>query len=335
MKFIRHWLIRARSQLLAPARHRQLQALAARKAAPMTVLFYHRVADVHANDWTISCREFTRHVDYCRRHFELIGLDELQRRVHLGASARPSVTFTFDDGYAENCQFALPLLIRHQIPTVYFVATRHVLEQRPFPHDLRAGRPLPVNTLEQLREIAHQGVEIGLHTRTHCDFSVVRNPREIHREIVSAKGELEKMIGLRVRYFAVPYGLPRHLTQAVVDATSEAGLFGFCSAYGAYNLPGRDPFHIRRVHGDPEFARFQNWLQFDRRKLDREPNVAYVVPRGLPNFNDLGPVIPRHGKHATASLADGTASTSGTMNAAPQVGGAIIGATTATVKGTA
>ena len=276
--YLREPILRCRNVALAPQRRWRLGRMSARGEAPMCVLFYHRVADTYPNGWTISRRDFARHVDHCRRHFELVGLDEVQRRVRENHSPGVSVTFTFDDGYAENCEFALPLLARHAVPTVYFVATGHVLGQRPFPHDVHARRPLPVNTPAQLREWADRGIEIGLHTRNHADFSVVRKPRDIHREVVAAKHELESLIGRPVRYFAVPYGLPEHVTQAVVDATVEAGLWGFCTAYGAYNLPGRDAFHLRRIHGDPGFARLQNWLQFDPRKLRREPNVAYVGP---------------------------------------------------------
>ncbi|MEM9588635.1 MAG: polysaccharide deacetylase family protein [Planctomycetota bacterium] len=239
----------------------------------MSVLFYHRVADEHPNDWTISTQQFERHVDHCRRHCELVSLDEVQRRVASGRNDRPTVTFTFDDGYAENCRFALPLLIRHRVPTVYFVATQNVIKQRPFPHDKQAGMALPVNTPEEIVAAADGGIEIGLHTRTHPDFSAITDIDQVRREIIEGKFELEDMIGRPVRYFAVPYGMPAQLTRAVIQVTREAGLAGFCSAFGAYNLPGRDPFHIRRIHGDPQFCRLQNWLSFDSRKLKHEPEI--------------------------------------------------------------
>ena len=47
----------------------------------------------------------------------------------------------------------------------------------------------------------------------------------------------------------------------------EAGYAGVCSAYGGYNFPGDDPFHLRRFHADCEFIRFKNWLTIDPRKL--------------------------------------------------------------------
>jgi hypothetical protein len=99
---------------------------------------------------------------------------------------------------------------------------------------------------------------------------------------MEAKDELEQMIGRAIRYFAFPYGMPEQLTEEAIEVVQEAGFAGFCSAFGGYNLPGRDAFHIRRCHGDPEFSRFVNWLSFDPGKLRKEPVVRYSnnTPQG-------------------------------------------------------
>ncbi|MEO9595388.1 polysaccharide deacetylase family protein [Rhodopirellula bahusiensis] len=237
----------------------------------MSVLFYHRVADEQPNPWTISNGEFERHVDYCRENFELISLEEVQQRLDSGHSPRPSVTFTFDDGYSENCNFALPLLIRHKIPCTYFVTTENVRDGHPFEHDLRLKCPLPINTIEQLKAAADGGIEIGLHTANHVDFNQVRTVEKLNEEIVEAKDNLEAMINGPVRYLAVPFGLPQQMRPAVIETARKCGLKGICSAYGAYNLIGDDSFHIRRFHGDPQFNRLRNWLTYDDRKNRRRP----------------------------------------------------------------
>lgn len=275
-----HALLDARVAVVAPYRRARLDRMCEKGDAPVLVPFYHRVADSRPNDWTISTEQFQLHVDHCREHFDLIDLAEVQRRIRTSDSPRPAVSFTFDDGYAENSEFALPLLIENRVPCTYFVATAHIRQQHPFPHDTRAGIPLPVNTLGQLREASEAGIEIGLHTRNHVDFSLINDPLTVRREIVEAKDELEQMIGCPVRYFAFPYGLPQQLTPPAIDAVVEAGLLGFCSAFGGYNLVGRDEFHIRRFHGDRQFARLRNWLSFDSSKVWREPVVRYALSTG-------------------------------------------------------
>ncbi|MCC9657605.1 polysaccharide deacetylase family protein [Rhodopirellula sp. JC737] len=273
MTLIRSAAISTRLAFQMPWRRRQVKQMCRDGKAPMSVLFYHRVADSIPNPWTISNREFERQVDYCREHFELISLEEVQHRLESGHSPRPTATFTFDDGYAENCAFALPLLIRHRIPCTYFVTTANVRTGEPFEHDVRRNAPLPINTVEQLRAAADAGIEMGLHTANHVDFNQVRSIDHLQREIVDAKADLESMLDRPVRYLAVPFGMPEQMRPAVLQTARDCGLIGICSAYGAYNLIGDDSFHIRRFHGDPEFNRFRNWLTFDNRKNIRRPDL--------------------------------------------------------------
>lgn len=250
--------------------------------APISVLFYHRVADTHPNPWTISTSAFQRSMEYCRDHFEMISLAEAQRRIESGVSPRPAVTITFDDGYAENSQFALPYLIRHRIPCTYFVTTDHVREGRPFQHDVARGQPLAIDTPELLRAAALSGIDIGVHTANHVDFNQITQREQLEYEIITAKADLEAMVEQSVQYFAVPFGFPPQMRPAVFETARRCGIVGVCSAYGAYNLIGQDSFHIRRYHGDPEFIRLKNWLSFDPRKVGIEPalpmNDILVAP---------------------------------------------------------
>jgi peptidoglycan/xylan/chitin deacetylase (PgdA/CDA1 family) len=90
-------------------------------------------------------------------------------------------------------------------------------------------------------------------------------------EIIGSKRDLEAITGRTVRYFAFPFGLHANLSQAAFQTAFRAGYWGVCSAYGGYNLPGDDPFHIHRIHGDPSWARFCNWMTADPRKFRRIP----------------------------------------------------------------
>lgn len=236
---------------------------AARRGAAIAIVFYHRVADDHPNPWTISNRRFLRQIRWLQDHFELISLAEAQRRVRTGDSPRPAVAVTFDDGYAENCEYALPLLIKERIPCAYFVASQFVLENRPFPHDVEAGRPLPVNTPEQIRSLARAGIEIGAHTRRHINLGEVSDPNVLHEEVVLAGRDLREISGHPVRYFAFPYGQPCQLNSQVFELAAEAGYEGVCSAYGGYNVVGGDAFHLQRVHADPYMLRFKNHVSVD------------------------------------------------------------------------
>lgn len=249
-----------------PLRLRRLAAARKRRACPIAVLFYHRVADHDSNPWTIDCASFRRQIDWLARHYEFVSLPQAQDRIRSGGGDRPAVSITFDDGYQDNCQFALPLLLDRGIPCTYFVSWRHVSQNKPFRHDLDRGRPLAPNTVDQLRQLAAAGVEIGGHTRSHADLGKISDPEALHDEVIVAGAELAAAIGRPMRYFAFPFGLHANLNRQAFQMARQAGYLGVCSAYGGYNLPGDDPFHLQRIHADPQFVRFVNWMTFDPRK---------------------------------------------------------------------
>lgn len=278
MNPIRSAALACQNLLLANHRKQRIEDLGREGRAPCHVAFYHRVADSHPNGWTISRDGFKQHIDYFESRFDIVDLAEVQRRVDQADSAEPTVSITFDDGYAENCEFALPLLIQRNLPCTYFVSTKHILDQQPFGHDQTVGMALPVNTPKQIREFSDAGIEMGCHTRTHPDFSKVQDRSTVRDEILIGKQELEQITGREARYFAFPFGLPDQLTQVAIETVVEAGFKGFCSAFGAYNVIGRDSFHIRRFHGDPEMSRLKRWCAFDESKLAVEPEIHFTLP---------------------------------------------------------
>ena len=232
------------------------------------VLFYHRIADDAASPWTLANELFARHMRWLKAHFDLVSLAEAQRRIGSGVNHRPAVSITFDDGYAANCDAALPLLVAEKIPCTYFVSSKCVLQGVPFPHDVARGCEGRPNSLADLRAMAAAGIEIGAHTRSHADLSRLKNPHKLYDEVVVAGEELQQAIGTAVRYFAFPFGLSENLNRAVFKLAHEYGYEGVCSAYGGYNFPGDDPFHIQRICAD-DMLRLKNWLTVDPRKTLR------------------------------------------------------------------
>jgi peptidoglycan/xylan/chitin deacetylase (PgdA/CDA1 family) len=238
---------------------------------PISVLFYHRVADEHPNPWTISNAGFKAQLDWLCSGFDLISLSDCQARIRSGFSNRPALCITFDDGYAENSQQAIPLLLERQIPFTYFVAWKHVRHQRPFAHDVARRCPLAVDTVQSIRAIADQGVEIGSHTLSHVDLGAIRDEAAIRREVVDSKTDMEQFLGRPVRYFAFPFGQRKNLNRRAFELGKQAGYRGMCSAYGGYNEIGGDAFHLQRFHGDPELDYLRCWLDFDPRVRRRRP----------------------------------------------------------------
>jgi peptidoglycan/xylan/chitin deacetylase (PgdA/CDA1 family) len=232
------------------------------------VLFYHRVADEHPTEWTVSNDLFRRQIDWLQARCELISLEEAQRRIRRPHNTRPAVAITFDDGYAENCRYAIPLLIKRRIPCTYFATLWNVRHGQPFEHDRALGLELPANTIDELRAMADSGIEIGSHCRHHDDLALVDDHDRLHDEVVAAGGELAGLVGHPVRYIAFPFGHYLNIRTDALAMARGAGYLGFCSGYGGYNLPGEDPFHLQRIHADGDMIRLRNRAAIDPRRLE-------------------------------------------------------------------
>lgn len=104
----------------------------------LTVLTYHRVHDDATGqpfDRTVidaTSHELGRQLETMRRYFTLIGLSELS--AHLKGASLPDnpAMVTFDDGYRDCYDRALPILLAQGVKGVFFVATSYVTHRRMF-----------------------------------------------------------------------------------------------------------------------------------------------------------------------------------------------------------
>ncbi|MEQ1824873.1 MAG: polysaccharide deacetylase family protein [Pirellula sp.] len=259
-------------------RSRLAQSFCREQWFPACILFYHRVSNHSMNGWSIPVSNFVCQLEWLQRHVCPASLDDIRSTQLLGTRSKPMVGVTFDDGYAENCQHAIPLLLERRIPVTYFVSTHFVETGEPFPHDLSAGTPLRPNTIREIQTMADQGIQIGAHSHTHIDFGKPLSEQSLRSEIVDVRKKLQDWSGQPVDYFAFPFGHQENISQQAIDCVFNAGYKCFLSAAGGFNWPGQDANHLHRIHGDPGFAAFKNWLTFDPRKIRSKSQIEYSQP---------------------------------------------------------
>ncbi len=93
--------------------------------ARLSILIFHRVAPKRDELYPgeVTQQEFDRICGYLREWFNVLPLGEAARRLTEGTLPSRALSITFDDGYADNHDVALPLLQRHRLPATFFVAT--------------------------------------------------------------------------------------------------------------------------------------------------------------------------------------------------------------------
>jgi len=95
------------------------------------VIGYHRVVEHFASEAKVempsmltSLAMFERHLDCLGKSFRFASLDEIGDRLRNGLPFHePVATITFDDGYRDVYELALPMLERKGIPAAMFVVT--------------------------------------------------------------------------------------------------------------------------------------------------------------------------------------------------------------------
>ncbi|MFN3216435.1 MAG: polysaccharide deacetylase family protein [Acidimicrobiales bacterium] len=196
------------------------------------MLLYHTVSE---KDWRFATDPvaFADHLDALvadgRRLCTIADL------VAAPLDAGPGLAVTFDDGYRDNLDVALPLLAERGIPATIFVTTSYIDGTAPAP-----GRML---SPDGVRELHSAGIEVGSHGRRH--LSHLRLSRaEIRDEMRSSRAWLEDVVGAEVVSFAYPHG---HHDRRGREEVVAAGYRSASIVMNAVARPERDPFAISRL----------------------------------------------------------------------------------------
>lgn len=159
------------------------------------------------------------------------------------AKGEPGVAITFDDGYADNLQHAVPILAHHRFPATIFVVSGHLGSTLPREQEPENGRLM---TPDELREAAACGIQIGAHTVHHPRLATLP-PASQEQEIVRSKQRLETILEAPVTAFAYPYGAALDFGPETEQLVAEAGFHYACANQYGHNSPVRNCWALRRI----------------------------------------------------------------------------------------
>jgi peptidoglycan/xylan/chitin deacetylase (PgdA/CDA1 family) len=108
----------------------------------LVVLGYHRVVERFDQEcrtmmpsMLVSRAMLERHLECLGRHYRFVSLDDIDAAVGAARRGKPAAAVTFDDGYRDVYELAVPLLRRKGIPAAVFVVTSAVGSDQPLLHD--------------------------------------------------------------------------------------------------------------------------------------------------------------------------------------------------------
>jgi len=187
------------------------------------ILMYHGVADVATDPYhlCVTPARFAEQMATLQRlGLRGVGIATLVDAMRAGRQ-RGLVGITFDDGYVNVLEAALPELKRHG-----FTASVYIISGRlGGTNEWDEGPAWPLLSASQAGELAAAGMEIGSHSATHVRLAGLA-AGQLETEVSGSRASLSELTGAPVRGFAYPYG---SMDAAARRAVHDAG-YGYACA---------------------------------------------------------------------------------------------------------
>ncbi len=224
------WLMRTRGRL---------------DTSGLRILFYHRVSD-DRDELAVTPSSFAEQMDYLAS--EAYRVVDVLSAIDLLESGKPlarTVALTFDDGFLDLAEHALPILSEHDFSGTVFVAPA-VTDGRTSFSWYQEEQP-PLLAWEDILELDRDGtLRFEAHSLTHPNLPALDDD-EARLEISGSKLELENRLGRVVRAFSYPSGLYGEREERIA---AEAGYQVAVSCEPGVNDRSTDRFALRRRQVD-------------------------------------------------------------------------------------
>ena len=213
---------------------------------PIPILMYHNVERAPKG---VGLRGLYVTPGRFRRQMQLLkwlgyrGISQAEAVPYLrGEASGKVVVITFDDGYRDNLEHALPVLC-----DCGFRATCHVVSDAIGAYNRwdaeQLGARKAVMSAAELRQWVAAGMEVGAHSRSHARLPEL-DEDALYAEVQGSRAALEDLLGRAVTSFCYPYGAAGERERALVR---ELGFASAVSVRRARARPGDDLWNLPRV----------------------------------------------------------------------------------------
>lgn len=173
----------------------------------MSILCYHSLDPGWTSPLAVPPGVFASHAAWLARSRDVVSAERAAAAMSWrGTLPGKMSALTFDDGYADLYEHALPVLTRHRLPATVFLVAATLSDAQavdwvddPPAHELRTL------TTEQVLEMQEAGVTFGSHSRAHLDLTTL-SYEDCVADLKGSREVLEGLLGRRVPLLAYPRG---------------------------------------------------------------------------------------------------------------------------------
>ena len=223
------------------------------------VLNYHQVEQKNGNPLTLWPDQFEAQMAYLADEgYTTITIDEMMDALENGAPLpEKPVIITFDDGYADNYEYAYPILKKYGFKATIFLI-----------YDFTNAYPNYL-TWEQIDEMKQSGlIRFESHTMTHANLAELDSADELRHEIADSHDLLSEKIGYDMHYIAYPGG---RVNPEIEEITRAAGYRGGFTVHYGLSTPTEGRYQMDRI---PIFGANMHTLTRFKLRLAFAPLIA-------------------------------------------------------------
>ena len=223
------------------------------------VLNYHQVEQKNGNPLTLWPDQFEAQMAYLADEgYTTITIDEMMDALDHGTPLpEKPVIITFDDGYADNYEYAYPILKKYGFKATIFLI-----------YDFTNAYPNYL-TWEQIDEMKQSGlIRFESHTMTHANLAELDSADELRHEIADSHDLLSEKIGYDMHYIAYPGG---RVNPEIEEMTRAAGYRGGFTVHYGLSTPTEGRYQMDRI---PIFGANMHTLTRFKLRLAFAPLIA-------------------------------------------------------------
>jgi peptidoglycan/xylan/chitin deacetylase (PgdA/CDA1 family) len=197
------------------------------------VLNYHSIGAEPENSLVLDPGKFAAQMEYLSKHgFTPLSISDFTQIMEKRRKAPPKpVLLTFDDGYADNYELAMPVLKRYGFPATLFLSPGLVGQEGYL-------------TWEQVKEMHDAGWDIEPHAVTHPNLPMLSAAKQ-KEEITGARRQIEEKLGTTADIFCYPYGAYDKRTLAILKETGFRFAFTIKQGWASSAQP---PLQLKRIY---------------------------------------------------------------------------------------
>lgn len=209
------------------------------------ILFYHRVSDDH-DELAVTPRRFRQQMDYlASQSYCVVDVLEAVELLDDGVASAKTVGLSFDDGFVDVAEQALPILQERGFRATVFVATAVSAGWAKF--DWYREQQPAVLGWDEIVDLDREGtLRFEAHSLTHPSLPALR-AEAAEEEIFGSKAALEARLERPVQVFAYPSGLFGLRERGLVEA---AGFRAAVTCEPGLNTRDTDRLTLRRRQVD-------------------------------------------------------------------------------------